>query len=99
MAMTSRLFVSFGEQGMGLLPATLGIGSDGIRRRLLKHLRPLYPAPVAWRLGHLAPHITKNDTAGEVLEALVRSIDVMKIPPIAVEVPHASSDVDRTCAT
>ena len=50
--------ISFGEQGMGLLPATLGIGSDWTRWRLLRHLRPLYPAPAAWRLSQLAspPH-------------------------------------------
>src|SRR5262245_17845247 len=51
---------------MGLLPATRGIGSTWTRWRLLKHLRPLDPAPMAWRLSQLAPHITKNDTAGEV---------------------------------
>jgi hypothetical protein len=56
-----RLFVIFGEQGMGLLSATLGIGSNWTRRRLLKHLLPLYPAPAAWRLSQLAPRITKTD--------------------------------------
>jgi hypothetical protein len=61
MATTSWLIVSFGAQGMGLLLATLGIGSTWTCRRLLKHLRPLYPAPVAWRLSQLAPRITKND--------------------------------------
>jgi hypothetical protein len=48
---------------------------------------------------HLHGLLARFDTADEVLEALVRSIGVMKILPIAVEVPHASSDVDRTCAT
>src|SRR5262245_37436440 len=56
-----RLFVIFGEQGMGLLPATRGIGSNRTRWGLLKHLLPLYPAPAAWRLSQLAPRITKND--------------------------------------
>ncbi len=56
------LFVSFGEHGMGLLPATLGIGSDWTRWRLLRHLLPLYPAPAAWRLSQLAPRLTKSDT-------------------------------------
>ncbi len=58
---TSWLFVSFGEQGMGLLPATLGIGSDWTRWRLLRHLLPRYPAPAAWRLSQLAPRLTKSD--------------------------------------
>jgi len=53
--------VIFGEQGMGLLPATLGIGSNWTCWRLLKHLRPLYLAPVAWCLSQLVPRITKND--------------------------------------
>jgi hypothetical protein len=55
------LFVIFGAQGLGLLPATLGIGSTWTSWRLLKHLRPLYPAPAAWRLSQLAPRITKTD--------------------------------------
>ncbi len=42
---------------------------------------------------------TNSDTAGEVLEALVRSIGVVKSPPIDVEVPYASSDTHRTCPT
>jgi hypothetical protein len=46
---------------MGLLPATLGIGSNWTRWRLLRHLLPLYPAPAAWRLSQLAPRITKSD--------------------------------------
>jgi hypothetical protein len=45
----------FGEHGMGLLPARLGIGSKWTCWRLLRHLRPLYPAPAAWRLSQLAP--------------------------------------------
>jgi hypothetical protein len=53
--------ITFGEQGMGLLPATLGIGSDWTRWRLLRHLLPLYPAPAAWRLSQLAPRLTKSD--------------------------------------
>ena len=52
---------TFGEHGMGLLPATLGIGSDWTRWRLLRHLLPLYPAPAAWRLSQLAPRLTKSD--------------------------------------
>ena len=55
MANTSWLFVIFGAQGMGLLPAALGIGSHGTRWRLLRYLLPLCPAPVAWRLSQLAP--------------------------------------------
>ena len=51
---TSWLFVSFGAQGMGLLPATLGLGSNRTHRGLLRHLRPLYPAPVAWHRSQLA---------------------------------------------
>ena len=46
---------------MGLLPATRGIGSIWTREELLKHLRPLDPAPVAWRLSQLAPRITTTD--------------------------------------
>ena len=61
MAKTSWVSVSFGAQGMDLLPATRGIGAHGTRRRLLNHRRPLYPAPVAWRLGQFAPRITKTD--------------------------------------
>jgi hypothetical protein len=53
--------ISFGEQGMGLLPTTLGLGSKWTRWRLLRHLRPLYPAPAAWRLSQFAPRITKSD--------------------------------------
>jgi hypothetical protein len=33
-------------------------------------------------------------TAGEVLEALVRSLSVVKMPPMDVEVHHASPDGD-----
>jgi len=55
------LFVIFGEQGIGLLPAALGIVSNWTRWRLLRHLRPLYPAPAAWWLSQLAPRITKSD--------------------------------------
>src|SRR5262245_36318452 len=46
---------------MGLLPATLGICSNGTRWRLLRHLLPLCPAPAAWRLSRLAPRLTKID--------------------------------------
>ena len=53
--------IIFGEQGIGLLPATLGIGSNWTRWRLLRHLLPLYPAPAAWCLSQLAPRITKSD--------------------------------------
>jgi hypothetical protein len=49
------LFVTFGEHGMGLLPATHGIGSKWTCWRLVRHLLPLYPAPAAWRLSQLAP--------------------------------------------
>jgi hypothetical protein len=49
------------------------------------------------QLGHVIT--SQEDLTGEVLEALVRSIGVVKIPPIDVEVPHASSDADRTCPT
>src|SRR5262245_32058219 len=66
LANNSWLIVIFGEQGMGLLPTTRGLGSKWTRWRLLRHLRPLYPAPAAWRLSQLAPRLTKNDTAGEV---------------------------------
>ena len=59
--MVSWLFVIFGEQGMGLLPATLEIGSNWTRWGFLRHPLPLYPAPVAWRLSQLAPRITKSD--------------------------------------
>ena len=55
------LFVIFGEQGTGLLPATLGVGSHGTRWRLLGPLLPLDPAPAAWRLSQLALRITKSD--------------------------------------
>jgi hypothetical protein len=61
MANASWLFVIFGEQGVGLLPATLGLGSKWTRWRLLRHLRPLYPAPAAWRLSQFALRITKSD--------------------------------------
>jgi hypothetical protein len=65
LATTSWLFVTFGEQGMGLLPATLRIGSNWTRWRLLRHLPPLYPAPVAWRLSQLAsPHHQKRHADG-----------------------------------
>jgi hypothetical protein len=37
-------------------------------------------------------NLTKNDTAGEVLEALGRSRSVVKMPPIDVAVHHASPD-------
>jgi hypothetical protein len=39
------------------------------------------------------------DTAGEVLEALVRSLGVVKIPSLDVEVHHASPDADRACSS
>jgi hypothetical protein len=61
MATASWLFVIFGEQGIDLLPATLGIGSNWTCRRLLRHLLPLYLAPTAWRLSQFAPRITKSD--------------------------------------
>jgi hypothetical protein len=51
----SRLIVTFGEHGMGLLPATLGIGLKWTGWRLLRHPLPLYPAPAAWRLSQLTP--------------------------------------------
>jgi hypothetical protein len=54
------LFVIFGEQGMGLLPTTLGLGSNWTRWRLLRHLLPLYPAPAARRLSQFPPRITKS---------------------------------------
>jgi hypothetical protein len=38
--------------------------------------------------------IVSFDPAGEVLEAWVRCIGVVKIPPNDVEVPHASPDAD-----
>jgi hypothetical protein len=41
--------------------------------------------------------IVAFDTAGEVLEALVRCIGIVKIPSLDVEVPHASPDADRAC--
>jgi hypothetical protein len=69
MARTFRLIVTFGEHGMGLLPARLGIGSKWTCGRLTRHLLPLYPAPVAQRLNQLAPRITKPDTAGELLNS------------------------------
>jgi hypothetical protein len=40
--------------------------------------------------------ITKNDTAGEVLEALVRCIGIVKVSHIDMEVHHASPDADRS---
>jgi hypothetical protein len=61
MAKASWLIVIFGEQGMSLLPTTLGLGWNWTRWRLLRPLRPLYPAPVAWRLGQFAPRVTKSD--------------------------------------
>jgi GTPase SAR1 family protein len=49
-----RVFVVFGEQGMGFLSATRGIGSNWTPWKLLKLLRSLSPAPVAWHLSQLA---------------------------------------------
>jgi hypothetical protein len=81
---------------MGLLPATFGIGSNWTCWRLLRHLRPLYPAPAAWRLSQLAPRITKSDTAGEVLEALVGCLGVVTVSHRNMEVYHAAPDADWT---
>ena len=47
LATTSWLIVSFGEPGMGLFPAMLGIDSKWTCWRLLRHLLPLCPAPAA----------------------------------------------------
>ena len=43
--------------------------------------------------------VTKSDTAGEVLQALVRSIGIVKISDRDLEVYHASPDADRTRPT
>jgi hypothetical protein len=51
---TGRLFVTFGEHGMGLLPARLRIGSKWTCGRLPRHLLPRDPAPAAWHLSQLA---------------------------------------------
>jgi hypothetical protein len=38
--------------------------------------------------------ITKSDTAGEVIQALIRSIGIAKVACIDVEVYHASPNAD-----
>jgi hypothetical protein len=74
------LIVTFGEQGMGLLPATLGLSSNGTRWRLLNHLRPLYPAPVAWRLSQLALRITKTDDEPALFTSVRNEADRVGAP-------------------
>ena len=43
------LLGAFGEHEMGLLPATLGLGSHWTRRSLFRHRPPRSPAPTARR--------------------------------------------------
>jgi hypothetical protein len=74
------LFVIFGEQGTGLLPATLGVGSNWTRWRLLGHLLPLYPAPAAWRLSQLALRITKSDDDPTLIENNPKTSDRTHMP-------------------
>jgi hypothetical protein len=74
-----------------------------VRRRIVCFLRCQADAVIRSATGTdqrlVLTVVTKSDTAGEVLQALVRCIGVVMVSCADVEVPHTSPDANRTRPT